>query len=72
MVLYYVVLMNLFNFNSYGIVIIAIPFIYFLKNTFIPMYIKNWTLDSRDFQALKCIGNSIYASFVFIGLSAFF
>lgn len=72
MVLYYLALLNLFTLDSFGILIITIPFIYFLKNTFIHMYKKDWTLGSGDFQALKCIGNSIYASFIFIGLSAFF
>ncbi len=72
MVLYYLALLTLFIFNSSGILIIMIPFIYFFINTFIHMYRKDWTLELEDFQALKCIGNSIYASFIFIGLSAFF
>lgn len=72
MVLYYLVLLNLFTLNSSGILIIIIPFIYFFKNTFIHMYKKDWTLELGDFHALKCMGNSIYASFIFIGLSAFF
>lgn len=72
MVLYYLALLNLFTLYSFGTLIITIPFIYFLKNTFIHMYKKDWTLEWGDFQALKCIGNSIYASFIFIGLSALF
>jgi 1,4-dihydroxy-2-naphthoate octaprenyltransferase len=55
MVLYYLVLLNLFTLNSSGILIIMIPFIYFLKNTFIHMYKKDWTLELGDFQALKCL-----------------
>ena len=72
MVLYYLALLNLITLSSYGILVITIPFIYFLKNTFIPMYKKDWALGTEDFQALKSIGKSIYASFIFIGLSAFF
>jgi 4-hydroxybenzoate polyprenyltransferase len=72
MVLFYLVLLNLVSLNSFGILIITIPFIYFLKNTFIHMYKKDWTLEPGDFQAIKSIGNSIYISFIFIGLSAFF
>ena len=71
MVLYYLALLNLITLNSYGILIITIPFVYFLINTFIPMYKKDWALGSGDFQALKHMGNSIYASFIFLGLSAF-
>ncbi len=71
MVLFYLTLLNLITLSSYGILIIMIPFIYFFKNTFIHMYKKDWTLESGDFQALKHMGNSIYASFIFLGLSAF-
>lgn len=73
MILFYFAFLNpssLKNFG-HGILIIIIPFIYFLKNTFIPMYRKDWTLNRGDLQALKSMGNSIYASFIFIGLSAF-
>ena len=63
-VLYYLVLLNLFTLNSFSILIIIIPFIYFFKNTFIHMYKKEWTLELGDFHALKCMGNSIYASFI--------
>ncbi|CAG1003837.1 hypothetical protein METP3_03554 [Methanosarcinales archaeon] len=71
MMLYYLALLNLITLSSYGILVVTIPFIYFLKNTFIPMYKKDWALGSGDFQAIKSIGISIYASFIFIGLSAF-
>jgi len=71
MVLFYLVLLNLITLSSYGIIVIMIPFIYFLKNTFIPMYKKDWTLGSGDLEVLKHMGNSIYASFIFLGLSAF-
>ncbi|NJD53775.1 MAG: hypothetical protein FIB07_13015 [Candidatus Methanoperedens sp.] len=74
MVLFYLVLLNPFTLKTFGpgMLIIIIPFIYFLQNTFIHMHKKDWTLDIGDFQAIKCMGNSIYGSFIFIGLSAFF
>lgn len=73
MVLYYMVMLNplTLNFFGTGILVILLPFIYFLKNTFVHMYRKNWTLDRGDLKAIKGIGNSIYASVIFIGLSAF-
>ena len=73
MIVYYLVMLNPFTLNSFGtgILIITLPFVYFLKNTFIYMYKKNWTLGVQDFKAIKCIGNSIYISIIFIGLSAF-
>lgn len=73
MILFYFVFLNPFTLENFGpgILIILIPFIYFLKNTFIHMYRKDWTLSRGDVQALKSMGNSIYTSFIFIGLSAF-
>ena len=71
MVLFYLTLLNLIVLSSYGILVIIISFIYFFKNTFIHMYKKDWTLESGDFRALKHMGNSIYASFIFLGLSTF-
>jgi len=73
MILFYFTFLNPFSLKNFGpgILIIIIPFIYFLKNTFIHMCRKNWTLSRGDLQALKSMGNSIYASFIFIGLSAF-
>lgn len=73
MVLYYFIMLNPITLNLFGtgILIMIFPFIYFLKNTFIHMYKKNWNLDIGDIKAIKGIGNSIYASIIFIGLSAF-
>ena len=73
MVVYYLVILNPFTFKSFGlgILIIMIPFIYFLKGTFLHMYRKNWNLDIGDLKALKGIGNSIFVSVIFIGMSAF-
>jgi len=74
MILFYLVLLNPFSLKAFGpgILIIMTPFIYFLKNTFIHMYKKDWTLDIKDLQAIKCMGNSIFGSFIFIGLSGIF
>ena len=72
MVLYYIVIFNPITLNSFGtgILVMILPFGYFLKNTFVHFYKKNWTLDMGDLKAIKGIGKSIYASIIFIGLSA--
>lgn len=72
MVLYYFTMLNPISINSFGmgILIITLPFIYFLKNIS-HIYKKNWNLDVGGLKAIKGIGNSIYASVIFIGLSAF-
>jgi 1,4-dihydroxy-2-naphthoate octaprenyltransferase len=74
MILFYSAFLNPFALKNFGpsILIMIIPFIYFLNNTFIHMYNKKWNLGMEDLQALKSLGNSIYASFIFLGLSAFF
>lgn len=74
MIVYYLVLLNPLTLNSFGkgILIITIPFIYFLKNTVFHMHNKKWTLDAGDLKAIKGIGNSFYVSVIFLGLSVFF
>lgn len=71
--LYYFVIFNLFTLNSVGsgILIIVLPLIYFLRNTFFHMYKKHWKLDSGDLKAFKSIGESYYGSLIFMGLCSF-
>jgi len=73
MVMYYLAILNpiTLNFLGTGILVMTFPFIYFLDNTFIHLYKKNWNFDSGDLKALKGIGNSIFISNIFIGLSSF-
>ena len=71
--LYYLVILNLFTLNSVGsgILIIMFPLIYFLRNTFFHMYKKQWKLDSGDLKAFKSIGESYYASLIIMGFYSF-
>lgn len=71
--MYYLIMLNpiTVNFFGTGILVIALPFVYFFKNTFFHMYRKNWTLDIGDLKALKGMSNSVYASIIFMGLSTF-
>jgi 1,4-dihydroxy-2-naphthoate octaprenyltransferase len=73
MVLYYLVILNPFtlNFFGHGVLVMAIPFVYFLKITFFHMHEKQWTLDIGDLKPIKGIGNSAIASVIFMGLSTF-
>lgn len=74
MIIYYLVILNplTLKFFNTGILIVVLPFAYFLKNTFVHMHRKNWNLDIGDSKALKGIGFSIYASVIFLGVSVFF
>lgn len=73
MVLYYLVLLNPLTLKLFGmgILILLVPFVYFLKNTFLHMKSKKWIIELRDLNALKHIGISIYTSVIFMGLSSF-
>jgi 4-hydroxybenzoate polyprenyltransferase len=73
MAAFYLVMLNPFTLNSFGmgILILMLPFIYFLKNTFFHLQKKNWTLDAGDLKAIKGIGKSVYTTVIFMGLSAF-
>jgi 1,4-dihydroxy-2-naphthoate octaprenyltransferase len=74
MIMYYFILLNPITVNLFNnrILIMIVPFAYFLKNTFFHMYIKNWTLDIGDLKALKSLGYSAYTSVLLLGLSTFF
>lgn len=73
MVMYYFILLNPITVNLFNnrILIMIIPFTYFLKNTFFHMFNKNWTLDMGDLNAIKSVGYSVYASVFFLGFSMF-
>ncbi|NJD76044.1 MAG: hypothetical protein FIB08_02965 [Candidatus Methanoperedens sp.] len=74
MILFYLVLLNPLTLGlfGYGLLVMVLPFLYFLKNTFHHMYRKNWILDMGDLKALKGIGTTIKFSVISLGLSAFF
>lgn len=71
MIIYYLILLNPMTLNLFSnrILIMIVPFAYFLKNTFLHMYYKNWSLDIGDFHAIKSVGYSVYGSVIFLGLS---
>ncbi len=73
MIIYYLILLNPMTVNLFSnrILIMIVPFAYFLKNTFLHLYNKNWSLDIGDFHAIKSVGYSVYGSVIFLGLSTF-
>lgn len=74
MLLFYFIILNPVTiiYSNAGLLILIIPFGYFLKNTFIHMHRKNWALGAEDINALRSMGYSSYASLFFLGLSPFF
>ncbi len=72
MLIYYLIMLNPITLKFFGksFLFIVFPFAYFLKNIYIHMYKKNWTLEIGDLKALKGIGTSIYISVIFIGFGA--
>jgi len=72
--MYYFIVLNPITINYFnnGILIMIIPFAYFLKNTFAHMYKKKWTLDAGDLKALKSLGYSAYASVLLLGFGNLF
>lgn len=74
MMVFYLIILNpiALNYFNTGVLIMIIPFVYFLKHTFIHMHRKKWTLDIGDLKALKSMGYSAYASVFFMGLGAFY
>lgn len=74
MVFYFIMILNPFTLSVFGKanLIMLVPFIYFLKNTYIPMSKKNWKLEIRDIKVIRGIGYSSFASIIFIGLRGFY
>jgi len=74
MVFYFIIMLNPLTISVFGKanLILLVPFIYFLKNTYMPMSKKNWKLEIRDIKVIRGIGYSSFASIIFIGLRGFY
>ena len=57
-----------FDFNSF---IVVIPFLYLIKNTYLPFHKKNWTLGIGDNKKIKDMVYSTYSSLLILGVVNF-
>lgn len=71
--LYYVVILNSIALNifSRGILLIVIPFFYFIKNTFFHFNKKNWKIEAGDNKQIKAMVATTYVSIIILGVGVF-
>ncbi len=73
LILYYLIIfdsvaLKIFNI---GMLLIIIPFIWFMKNTFYYFYKKNWKFEIKDVKSIKTMMMSTYLSMIVSGIGAF-
>ncbi len=73
LLLYYIIILNsvAFNIFSRSILLVIIPFFYFIKNTFLHFNKKNWRIEAEDNKQIKSMVATTYASIILLGLGAF-
>ncbi len=74
LLLYYFVFLNLIVLDviNRGMLLLLIPFIWFIKNTFFYFRKKNWKLGAGDFRSIHVMITSTYLSIVILGIGALF
>jgi 4-hydroxybenzoate polyprenyltransferase len=72
LILYYLVILDSIALKVYNIdmLLIIIPFIWFLKNTFYYFHKKSWKLEACDFKSIKTMMISTYISLFALGIGA--
>jgi len=73
LLLYYIVILNSIALNifSRSILLIVIPFFYFMKNTFWYFTKKNWILEAGDIKRIKIMVITTYFSIILLGAGVF-
>ncbi|MFZ2412123.1 MAG: hypothetical protein WAW23_11175, partial [Candidatus Methanoperedens sp.] len=73
LILYYLVILDSIALKvfSIGMLLVIIPFIWFIKNTFYHFHRKSWKLEFGDFKPIKTMVTSTYLSLIVLGISTF-
>ena len=73
LICYFVIIIFSIKINVFDIktIVIIIPFIYFLKNTFLHFELKKWKLENHDYKNIKSMMISTYSSFIILGVMNF-
>ncbi len=72
LILYYLVILDsiILKVLSAGMLLVVIPFIWFIKNTFYQFHRKSWKLEFGDFKSIKTMLTSTYLSLIVLGIGA--
>lgn len=73
LILYYVVIFDSIALGIFdkGMLLISIPFLWFIRNTFYYFHKKGWNLEIGDLGSIKTMMISTYASLIVLGVGAF-
>ncbi|MFQ6072971.1 MAG: UbiA family prenyltransferase, partial [Methanosarcinales archaeon] len=73
LILYYITIFIFIGFRVFDAMsfLIAIPFLFFLKSTYLHFHRKNWNLDETDYKAIRNMILSIYISLILFGIGNF-
>ncbi|VVB95426.1 1,4-dihydroxy-2-naphthoate octaprenyltransferase [uncultured archaeon] len=73
LLLYYIVILNSIALNilSIRVLLIIVPFFYFIKNTFFHFNKKDWRIDAGDYKEIKTMVVTTYVSIIILGAGAF-
>ncbi len=73
LILYYIVIFDSIAIGIFGtgMLLVLIPFLWFIKNTFYYFHKKSWNLEIRDLGSIKTMMMSTYASLIVLGIGAF-
>jgi hypothetical protein len=53
-----------------GMLLVIIPFIWFIRNTFYYFHMKSWKIEIKDLKSIKTMMISTYFSLVVLGIGA--
>lgn len=73
LILYYLVILDSIAIKvlSAGMLLVIIPFLWFIKNTVYYFHKKNWKLEFGDFESIKTMVTTTYLSLIVLGIGAF-
>ncbi len=73
LILYFSIIIIAIHVEVFAItsLVIVIPFLYLIKNTYIPLRQKKWTIDVGDYKSIKAMILSTYSSLIILGFGNF-
>lgn len=72
-ILYYITILYLIFFRilNLNMILVILPFVWFLQNTFYHFHKKGWRIDINDINSIRVMNASIYISIIVLGIGAF-
>ena len=74
LIIYYIIILDsiVLGILKSRMLLVVIPFIWFMQNTLLYFHKKCWKLEIKDISSIQIMMNSTYLSMIFLGIGAFF